>query len=198
MPDTTQQTNPESYNVITNSNKKNIGKKGILVGLVILLFLILSIVAGVFLVRQQQNLENQASVLNCPGAQACPVAGQPNLLRNCSPGNSDGSPVESNCSNTQHVGRIVACGSYNYCCPTLGASWTADLSLCDTATATPVSTLAPTATASATPVITASASATPRTQTTSRPIPVTGSTWPTIIGGVIGIGVIIGAILLAI
>ena len=204
------------FEIVTSNKSKKIGTRSIIIVICIVVFLILGIVAGVVLVQQQQNISKKAQANLCPGAAACPVLGQPTLLRNCNPGNSDGTPQEISCSNIGNVGQMSTCGAQSFCCPSLGASWTTDLTLCAVATPTPAVTMTPFATAtpsstpiglgsgglfataSATPTPTASASATPRALATPREIPVTGTDWPTILGVGIGAFAIIGAILLAI
>jgi hypothetical protein len=204
------------FEIVTSNKSKKIGTRSIIIVICIVVFLILGIVAGVVLVQQQQNISKKAQANLCPGAEACPLLGQPTLLRNCNPANSDGTPQEISCSNIGNVGQMSTCGSQRFCCPSLGASWTTDLTLCAVATPTPAVTMTPFATAtpsstpiglgsgglfataSATPTPTASASATPRALATPREIPVTGTDWPTILGVGIGAFAIIGAILLAI
>jgi len=204
------------FEIVTSNKSKKIGTRSIIIVICIVVFLILGIVAGVVLVQQQQNISKKAQANLCPGAEACPFLGQPTLLRNCNPANSDGTPQEISCSNIGNVGQMSTCGSQRFCCPSLGASWTTDLTLCAVATPTPAVTMTPFATAtpsstpiglgsgglfataSATPTPTASASATPRALATPREIPVTGIDWPTILGVGIGAFAIIGAILLAI
>lgn len=193
------------FEVITNKGSKKISTSSLIIAIAIAVFLILGIVAGVLLVRQQQNISEKAAVSTCPAAGACPVSGQPNLLRNCNPGNIDGTPVESSCSNIGMVGVVTTCGTQYFCCPSLGASWTTDVSLCAVVTPTPTATTTatvfatstPLATVSASPTATASVSATPRASGTPRPIPVTGTDWPTVLGIGVGAAAIIGAILIA-
>jgi hypothetical protein len=182
------------FETITSKKSGKIGTSTIVITIGIVLFLILGVVAGVLLVRQQQNISEKASGSTCPAAGACPVSGQPDLLRSCNASNVEGSPQEISCSNVGNVGQKATCGAITFCCPSLGASWTTDLSLCSTPSPTPTVTPLATATASATP--TATASATP--QATPMNIPVTGASWPTILGVGIGAAAIIGAILLAI
>jgi len=192
------------FEVITNKGSKKISTSALIITIVIAVFLILGIVAGVLLVRQQQNISEKAAVTLCPAAGACPVSGQPNLLKNCNPGNIDGSPLESSCSNIGMVGVVTTCGTQQFCCPSLGSSWTTDVTLCAVATPTPTATATalaastPLATVSASPRATATVSATPRVLATPRAIPVTGTDWPTVLGIGVGAAAIIGAILLAI
>lgn len=192
--------------VTTKKTGKN-GTRTLVITIAIVVFLVLGVVAGVLLVRQQQNISEKAAGSVCPAAEACPVSGQRDLIKNCNPANADGTPQEVSCSNIGNVGQISVCGPGSFCCPSLGASWTTDLTLCQaataspsptaTATSTPLESATPTSTASATPTSTASASGTPRALATPRAIPVTGIDWPTILGAGIGAAAIIGAILLA-
>jgi len=163
--------------------------------------LAIAVVAGVILVRQQQDIREKAeAVLVCPAAEACPVAGDPTLLKSCYSADAGDSPRDISCSTITNVGATTFCGSTNFCCPSLGASWTTDLTMCSTPSPTPTLTPTPsaTATASATPTGTATSSATPQAtgSATPVPIPVTGMSWPTIVGTAVGILVIIGSILL--
>lgn len=200
MPDPSPAVSP--FETVTSKKSGKSGTRTLVITIGIVLFLVLGVTAGVLLVRQQQNIQEKAQTALCPVALACPVTGQPDLLRSCSSPNADGSPQEISCSNVGSVGLVSSCGTLSYCCPSLGASWTTDLTLCTAATptptvsATPFATVTPTATASATP--TSTASGTPRASATPRAIPVTGTDWPTVLGGVIGAAAIIGAILLAI
>lgn len=201
MPDQSPTISP--FETVTTKKAGKISTKTLVISVSIVVFLILGVVAGVLLVRQQQNIQEKAAAALCPVAAACPVAGQPNLLRNCNPGNADGTPTEVSCSNIGNVGQISQCGTQQFCCPSLGASWTTDLTLCVVVTPTPSPTLAafvtsatPTATPSAT--LTATPSATLRASATPRAIPVTGTDWPTVLGAGVGVTTIIGAILLAI
>ena len=197
---TTETSGGSPFEIVTNKKSGKVGKKGLIIGSVVVLFLALSIIAGVLLVKQQQNISEKAAAVDlCPAAEACPVAGQVDVLKSCSQPNSDQTPRQISCSNISNVGVIASCGSNQFCCPSLGASWTTDISLCATPTPTPTATLSatPTATASATPTATATGSATPKVQTSPLPIPVSGTSWPTLVGAGVGVLVIIGSILLA-
>ena len=143
----------------------------------IIVFLILGVFAGVLLVRQQQNISEKAQEALCPAAEACPVSGQPDLLRNCSSVNEGDSPQEVSCSNIGNVGQTAQCGTLSFCCPSLGASWTTDIMLCMTPTPTPVPT--PTPTPTETP------SATPTPIATGSPTPIASGT-PNSCGGTCG------------
>jgi cell division septation protein DedD len=191
------------FEVVTTSRSRRVGGKGVVITVVVIVFLVISVAAGVYFVRQQQNIQEKAAVSLCPSAEQCPVPGQGDLLLSCNPSNADGTPAETSCSNVASVGLITTCGTQRFCCPSLGASWTTDVALCSTPTPTPVATptpqatVTPTATASATPTATATASATPTAQATPRSIPVSGVGWPTIVGVGVGVGVIVVSVLLA-
>jgi hypothetical protein len=191
------------FSVVTTNKSGKMSKKGLIIGSIVVLFLAVSIVAGVILVQRQQNIqEKAATVASCPAAEACPVAGESDLLRSCTSVSDGVAPTEISCSSISLVGTVTTCGSKKYCCPSLGASWTTDITLCTTPSPTPTLSPTPTssATASATPTNTATASATVKatTKATSVPIPVTGTSWPTIVGAGVGILVIVGSILLVI
>lgn len=195
--------NEEVKVVGLSSNKKSGGKPSlkIILAIVGIVVLTLGIVAGIILVREQQNISEDAQqtcIEECPGTDG--------VLRNCHPPADDGTPQESVCSSG---GLIKFCGSRNYCCPSAGAAWSSNLTLCATAapTATATSTASgtsnptgsgsPTATAtstgsgraSSTPTGSSMATPTPSGSGTSFPVPETGASWPTIMGA--GIGVII-------
>lgn len=146
MPDQNKPGEPATspFEIVTPGKSKKRGSRGIIVAVVIVVFLILSVVAGVLLVRQQQNIQEKAAANLCPAAEACPAAGQPNLLRNCHPAESDNSPAESLCN---AAGRVEACGGKQYCCPSASGAWTTDLTVCNSlAAATPTPSPSPTAT----------------------------------------------------
>ncbi len=212
MPNQNPSTSP--FEIVSGKKPRRIGTRTIVITICVVVFLILAVVAGVLLVRQQQNIQEKASGSLCPAAAACPVSGQPDLLRSCNIVNADGTPQEVSCSNTGNVGQISPCGPLSFCCPSLGASWTTDLTLCTLPSPTPIATpdLTPTPIATFTPIpegqgsgptdgefaTSATTSATPTALATPREIPVTGTDWPTILGAGIGAAAIIGAILLAI
>jgi len=196
-----EQNNQPSFNVVTTNKPGKNTKQGLIIGALVVVFLAIAVVAGVILVRQQQDIREKAeAVLVCPAAEACPVAGDPTLLKSCYSADAGDSPRDISCSTIANVGATTFCGSTNFCCPSLGASWTTDLTMCSTPSPTPTLTPTPstTATASATPTGTATSSATPKAtgSSTPAPIPVTGMSWPTIVGTAVGILVIIGSILL--
>lgn len=58
----------------------------------------------------------------CLKYQGCPVKTQTNILRNCYPSGTDGTPTESLCN---IAGRVETCGpNYTkYCCSKAGGSW---------------------------------------------------------------------------
>lgn len=198
-----------NFNVVTTGRSAKGDKKSLIIGAIVVAVLAVSIPAGVFLVKQQQDIKEKAQeALVCPAVEACPVAGQSTLLRSCYSVLSGQSPDEVSCSAISNVGSVVTCGTTKFCCPSLGASWTTNVDLCtaltptstgqtsiNAVTPTPTDSATPTATASATP--TATSSATPTATASAMPVPVSGVSWPTIFGMGVGILVILGSILLA-
>lgn len=110
------------------------------------------------MVRQRQSIQEKAAAANCPAAEACPYSSQPTLLRNCHPPDTDGTPQESLCNT---AGRVEFCGTQNFCCPSAGAAWTTNMTVCNslaqsptpapTPVPTPTPTLIPTPTPTAVP-----------------------------------------------
>lgn len=146
MPNQDKPTQPSPFEIITPGKSKKMGKTGIIVAVSIVIFLVLSVVAGVLLVRQQQTIQEKASE-TC--TESCPRSGRPDMLSDCHPPQADGSPDDKLCN---LAGRIDTCGAAQtkYCCPSAGGAWTTDMSACATPTPTAVSTptLSPTPTAS--------------------------------------------------
>jgi hypothetical protein len=137
MPFQNNNPQPSPFEITTSGKSKKVGKTGVIVGVSIAVFLVLSVVAGVLLVRQQQNIQEKA-VGTC--TEACPAAGRPDLLQSCHPADSDGTANESLCN---LAGRVETCGpaSTKYCCPSAGGAWTTNMSAC--ATPTPTATATP-------------------------------------------------------
>lgn len=138
MPDSNNNANQSvsPLEIITPTKSKK-GVKGIFAAIIIAVFLALSVVAGVLLVRQNQNIREKAGSVMCPGGEACPYARDPNLLLSCHPVDGDGTTTDSLCDG---VGRVETCGpAYTkYCCPVAGGDWTTDMTACtDTPTPTP-------------------------------------------------------------
>ena len=168
MPDPNPAGSP--FQTVTTKKSGKISKSTIIITICIVAFLILGVFAGVLLVRQQQNISEKAQEALCPSAQACPVPGQPDLLRNCSSVNEGESPQEISCSIQDNVKQIAECGGVRFCCPTLGGSWdSTDLTPCMTPTPTPISTPTPTPIATATPTPDPLASVTPTPIATATP-----------------------------
>ncbi len=206
-----QQNTGNAFEIVTPSKSKKVNMKSIIIIAAVFLFLGIAVFLGVYLVQQQQNIQEKAAVTTCPAAEQCPNSKNPNLLQSCHPGESDGSTSDRLCNT---AGRVETCGpaTTKYCCPAPGAAWTTDMSVCNSlsATATPTATPTPTATATATPTIeplvtqaptTGSPTPTSTVQAASTaspvPIPVTGVEWPTVLGIGVGAVTIIGSILLA-
>lgn len=196
-----QDGNQPNFSVVTTKSSKG-GKTNLIIGALAVVFLGISVAVGVYLVKQQQDIrEKAAAALVCPAAEACPVAGQTSLLRSCYSGTSGDAPQEISCSSIANVGTTAICGSSKYCCPSLGAAWTTNLTACTSPSPTP--TITATASASATPTASASATATATAKSTKTAtpsatpvIPVTGTNWPTVFGAGVGVLIIVGSILL--
>lgn len=136
-------------------DKKDSKVIGAIIGVIVL---VLGVIAGIFLVKQQQDIREKADELMCtnPSAEQCP--GADGILRNCHPPESGGGPTESVCN---VANRVEFCGSKCFGCPEPGGEWQeVDRSLCGP-TATPIAT----ATATATAIATATATATTGTRT---------------------------------
>lgn len=183
-------------NVVGFSNKKSKKKPNfkVILAIIGIVVLALGIVAGIILIKEQQNISENAQEASC--VEQCP--GADNVLRNCHPPAEDGTPQESLCN----VNKLVKfCGSRNYCCPSAGAAWTTNMTLCATATASPTPTatnsaelsgnsfLTSTPTATATGTLKSSATPTASASATNFPVPETGGSWSTMMG--IGIGIIV-------
>lgn len=192
----------------TSGKKTNWKVMGAVIGIVVLAF---GVIAGIVLVRQQQNISEKAATATCK--EQCP--GTDGNLYNCHPTESDGSAAISTCNAAGHV---EFCGTKNYCCPAAGGQWTADMTKCATPTPTATATATPTATPTATATATATATSTSTSKSTATatakatstatvkasstatavPIPVTGVEWPTVVGGGLGIIMILVSLALAI
>lgn len=188
----------------TSGSKTNWKVMGAVIGIVVLAF---GVIAGIVLVRQQQNISEKAATATCK--EQCP--GTDGNLYNCHPTESDGSAAVSTCNS---AGRIEFCGTKNYCCPAAGGQWTADMTKCATPTPTASATATATATATSTATATTTATATSTSKSTATatstatakasstatavPIPVTGVEWPTVVGGGLGIIMILVSLALAI
>lgn len=178
-------------------SKTNWKVVGALIGIIVLA---LGVIAGIFLVGQQQDIREKAATNNqC--VEQCP--GSDGVLRNCHPPESDGTAEESLC-NAALRGSVQFCGTRNFCCN--GSAWTTNMSACATPTATATSTATATATATTTATSTSTSKATAtatskgtatatskststaKSTATAFPVPETGTEWPTVIGA--GFGVI--------
>lgn len=191
-----ENTNPNSspFDIVTSSKSKK-GKKGIFVAVIIVVFLLLSVVAGVLLVRQSQNIQEKADTA---GSASCASGYTSTHLHEC----------KSSCTNENNNG-----DPWYWINATTGGNcqngpnneprrW-CDLDECELLS-TPVPSASPTLSPSPTVLPTASASGTPKSatssstlRTTPRPIPTTGVDWPTAAGVIVGIGAIVISILLA-
>lgn len=203
MPDQNPQPNQGAspFEIVTPGKSKKGGSKGLIIAIVIIGFLLLSVVAGVLLVRQQQNIQEKASGTQCPGAEQCPNTKDPTLLQSCHPGESDGTTDDSICN---QAGRIQTCGpaSTQYCCPKAGGTWTTNMSACS-ATPSPSPSPSPTVAPTPSPSVSPTGTPIPTLSTTVAPqatplsVPVTGVEWPTVLGVGIGAAAIVISILIA-
>lgn len=126
-------TTGSAFEIVTPSKSKKTNVKSIIIIAAVFLFLGVAVFLGVYLVQQQQQISEKAAggpKAQCPAAEACPYPSQPDLLRNCHPGEVDNTPKEYLC---QIAGTVRPCGSQqtNYCCPAPGAAWTTNMSVCN-------------------------------------------------------------------
>lgn len=143
--------------VVGLSSNKSKGKTnwkiiGAIIGIIVLA---IGVVAGIILVKQQQNISEKASELMCtnPLAEQCP--GVDGVLRNCHPPENSGGPTESRCDTAN---RVEFCGSKCFACPAVNGEWReVNISLCGP-TATPTSVATATSLATATTVATPTSS----------------------------------------
>lgn len=124
------------FEIITPNKAKKSGKSGVIMIVIIIIILIVGVVAGVLLVRQNQNISEKAATNMCPANEACPYPQDPTLLRSCHPTEADGYVSESVCN---LKGRIETCGPAltKYCCPAVGSPWTTNMSACTVSTPSP-------------------------------------------------------------
>ncbi len=99
-----------------------------IIGIVVLA---IGVIAGIFLVRQQQdvreraegNCENPETIVQCPRSDGALVS--------CNPPDENNNAQISLCN---VAGRVEICGLGSnireYCCPRAGGSWTTDMSAC--------------------------------------------------------------------
>ncbi|HJY98216.1 MAG TPA: hypothetical protein VJ227_00690 [Patescibacteria group bacterium] len=142
---------PSPFDITTTAKTKKGGGKGLIVGILIMIFLILSVVAGILLVRQRQGIAERAAVAVCPQDEACPVPDKPKLLISCTPTEGGNNPTESICD---LAGEVEVCGNRNYCCPAPGQAWTTNMTVCNALAATPTPSPSPTPTVTPTPTAT--------------------------------------------
>lgn len=132
-----------------SSNKQKGKTNWKVLGAIIGIFVLtIGVIAGIILVRQQQNISEKASEIMCsdPLAEQCP--GIDGILRNCHPPENGGGAKESACNS---AGRVEFCGTKCFICPSVNGTWTpTDLSKCSTAP-TPTPTTAPTVAPTPTP-----------------------------------------------
>lgn len=181
MPPSDKPNQASPFEIVTPGKSKKVGKAGIIVGVVVVVFLTLSIVAGVLLVKQQQNVSEKAAGLDItptPTPTLAPTA-TPTVTPTPTP-----TPSGNSCNGV--CGSNANCESGLYCYSGFCRN---PLCASDATCGCSSATGSPTATASATPV---------GTQTSPLPIPVSGTNWPTVLGVGVGAAAIIVSLLLAI
>ncbi len=204
---------------LSNSKPKSKTNWKVLSAIIGIIVLAVGVIAGIILVRQNQNISEKAAECSAGGAQ-CPSTSDPTLLRDCSTGE-----IYPNDSICDSAGRVEVCGTNSsnakqFCCPSAGGNWTTNLSSCAVVTATATATTRATATATATATSTATATATATSTSSSKtatptstskstatvkatstasaaPLPVTGSSWTTMLGAGFGIIMILVSLSLA-
>lgn len=129
MPGANNQNQSSPFEIVTSAKSKKGGRKGLIIALLVVVFLALSVVAGVILVRQRQQISEKAVVPQCQADEQCPVSQDPTHLRTCDFVESDNSPDEQVCAGAK-IGVVSSCGGVKYCCPSSGAAWTTNTSLC--------------------------------------------------------------------
>lgn len=128
---------------------------GALIGIFVL---VIGVGAGIFLVNQNQNVNEKASG-NCDNPSSIVQCPAPNgNLYSCNPPDQNNNAQISMCN---EAGRVEVCGGKNYCCPTPGGTWTLDMTACVVITPSP----SPSPTASPTIMPTATATTSSRTAT---------------------------------
>lgn len=92
-----------------------------------IIVLSVGVIAGIFLVRQQQDIREQAAG-NCDNPESivqCPRSD--GALVSCTPPDSNGNAQISVCD-SRFLGRPEVCGGTQYCCN--GTAWVTDMSAC--------------------------------------------------------------------
>mgnify|MGYP000374335918 CR=1 FL=1 len=135
------------FEIVTTKKSNKGSSKKIFIGLIVIVFLVLGILTGVFLVRQQQDIRESAEI-NC--TERCPNP-KDGYLYSCDPRELGGSPSTSQCDG-RFVGRIEPCGGQTFCCN--GTAWSTNMSACAVSTLTPTPTPTPTPKPTPTPTTT--------------------------------------------
>lgn len=183
-----QKATSNAFEIVTPSKSKKTNLKNLIIVAAVFIFLGAAVFLGVYLVQQQQNIQEKAAPSLCPAAEQCPNSKNPNLLQSCHPGESDGSTRDSFCNK---AGRVETCGSLStkYCCPAPGAAWTRDMTVCNslkTPTPSPKPTLTPTPTLNPSPSVvptvspTLAPTSTPKSSATPTPTAKSSTSTPTI------------------
>lgn len=140
--------------IVGLSSSKSSGKTNwkIISAIIGIVVLSIGIIAGIVLVRQNQNIneeaagncDNPATIVQCPRSDGAIVT--------CNPPDQNNNAQIQLCN---RVGRIEMCGVGSsvrqYCCPAIGGTWTTDMTACAVvATATASPTASPTIRATST------------------------------------------------
>lgn len=122
----------DDIKIVGLSSKKSSGTNWKVISAIIgIVVLSIGVIAGIFLVRQQQDIREKASG-NCTDPKSivkCPASD--GNLYSCNPPDSNNNAQISSCN---VAGRIELCGVdgsvKEYCCPVAGGAWTLDTSEC--------------------------------------------------------------------
>ena len=119
----------DEIKVVGLAQSKNKGKTNwkIVSAIIGIVVLSIGVIAGIVLVRQQQDIREQAagncdnpgSIVQCPRSDGALVS--------CNPPDSNGNAQISKCT---YAGRVEVCGGKSYCCPSANGSWTEDMTSC--------------------------------------------------------------------
>ncbi len=127
----------DDIKIVGLSSKKSSGTNWKVISAIVgIVVLSIGVIAGILLVRQNQNIQEKAAECSAGGFQ-CPSTSDPSLLRDCSTGETF--PNDTLCNT---AGQVEVCGSSSanarqFCCPSAGGAWTTDLTACSCAAAGP-------------------------------------------------------------
>lgn len=122
----------DDIKIVGLSSKKAGGTNWKVISAIIgIVVLSIGVIAGIFLVRQQQDIREKASG-NCTDPKSIVQCPAPNgNLYSCDPPDSNNNAQISQCN---VAGRVELCGVdgniKEYCCPSAGGAWTTDMTAC--------------------------------------------------------------------